>query len=359
MIAIPPPQLATAAAPGAFTRPLGALDPGEINRALAGPGLDLDIGAARLRLRSRVPALAAPLASVYRHFTALPAQGWADLHAALVRGKGLRRWWRPQARFVWDGQLPFEPFPAAQALPLLEWSVNWMIGRALNDVLLLHAGVLERDGLALVMPALTGSGKSTLTAALSLRGWRLLSDEFGAWDEAAGTFRAVLKPVALKNRSIDVIRAFEPSAPLGPAFDNTRKGTVVHLAPGADAVARLHQPAAPGAVVFPRWEAGSATRLLPAAAHVAFTNLAFNAFNYTVRGERAFEEVVGLVHRMPAWQLIYSDLDEAVEQLGRLWPEVVAGRLPSAHARDLILDAESDDVADADVLPVEHTGALP
>jgi predicted ATPase len=33
--------------------------------------------------------------------------------------------------------------------------------------------VVERDGHALILPAMPGSGKSTLTAALVQRGWRL------------------------------------------------------------------------------------------------------------------------------------------------------------------------------------------
>jgi HprK-related kinase A len=262
------------------------------------------------------------LCAVYRHFTPLPAADWRDLHVRILPGHGLRRWVAPQVRFFSDGSEPFEPFPASHALPLLEWGMNWLIARRMNDVLLLHAGVLERDGLALVMPALPGSGKSTLTAALSLRGWRLLSDEFGAYDVTKRAFRAVLKPVALKNASIDVIRAFEPTAPLGPSFDRTRKGTVAHLAPDRAAVAALHRPAAPGAVVFPRWQKGVATSLTDTPAQVAFSSLAFNAFNYTALGAEGFKAAVELTRRMPAWQLLYSDLDDAIATIDRLWPQV-------------------------------------
>jgi HprK-related kinase A len=266
--------------------------------------------------------LAAGLHSVYRHFTPLPATGWRDLHVRILPGRGLRRWAAPQARFFSDGSEPFDPFPASHALPLLEWGMNWLLARRMNDVLLLHAGVLERDGLALVMPALPGSGKSTLTAALSLRGWRLLSDEFGAYDLAKQAFCAVLKPVALKNESIDVIRAFEPSAPIGPSFDGTRKGTVAHLAPDRGAVAAVHRLAQPGAVVFPRWQQGMSTSLTATSAQAAFSSLAFNAFNYTALRAEGFEAAVALTHRMSSWQLIYSDLDDAIAALDRLWQQV-------------------------------------
>ena len=298
---------------------LRQLGPGALSRQLAGDGLRLDLGLVRLRVRSDEPSLAAQLADVYGHFSPAQDTEWCDMHVSLLRATGVRHWVRPQVRFFADSLMEFDPFPADHALPLLEWGVNWLIGRRMNDVLLLHAGTLERDGRALVMPALPGSGKSTLSAALSLRGWRLLSDEFGAYDPQAGAFRAVLKPVALKNQSIDVIRHFEPQAELGPSFLQTRKGTVAHLAPSPDAVSRRHETALPGMLVLPRWQAGSATVLEPVPPQVAFTSLAFNAFNYAVRGADGFRAVMALVRGMPAWRLQYSDLEEATSRLLELW----------------------------------------
>lgn len=222
-----------------------------------------------------------------------------------------------------DGRKPFDPFPADRPLPLYEWGCNFLIGRRLNDLILFHAGTVERDGLALLLPALPGSGKSTLTAALSQHGWRLLSDEFGAYDPASGTFRAVLKPIALKNQSIGVIRAIAPRAVIGPPFEKTRKGTVAHLAPGRDAVDRRREWARPGAIVLPKWERGSRTRFEPIPEHVTFPALAFNAFNYALLGPVGFRAAVRLVRSCPAWQLVYSDLDDALETLGIAWAQVL------------------------------------
>lgn len=304
---------------GSGARSLRQLGLGSVKRQLAEGGLHLDLGLVGLRLCTDDGGVARQLADVYRHYQALQEPGWCDLHVTLLRAKGLHRWLRPQIRFFSDGALAFDPFPADHGLPLLEWGVNWLIGRRMNNVLLLHAGTLERDGRALVMPALPGSGKSTLTAALSLRGWRLLSDEFGAFDPRAGAFRAVLKPVALKNESIDVIRRFEPSAELGPSFDKTRKGTVAHLSPSPASVAQRHDQAQPGMLVLPRWRAGSATLLEPVPPTVAFTSLAFNAFNYGVQGADGFRAVTSLVRGMTAWRLQYSDLDDATARLLELW----------------------------------------
>jgi HprK-related kinase A len=187
----------------------------------------------------------------------------------------------------------------------------------------LHAGALERDGKALLMPALPGSGKSTLTAALAHRGWRLLSDEFGALDPQARMFHAMLKPVALKNTSIDVIRRFEPAAVFGPSFPNTRKGTVAHMAAPVDAVDRRNQAALPGAFLFPKWQAGESTRIEAMAPHDVFSAMAFNSFNYNLLGEVAFDAALDLARRCPGWRLVYSDLDDAIARLDELWREHV------------------------------------
>jgi HprK-related kinase A len=295
----------------------------EVNRALRGPGLWLDVGAATLHVRSDSAPFAAQLCQTYPAFPLLTEGRWADVHVQVERASGPRRWLRPQVRMRCDGEQPFDPFPASHPLPLFEWGCNWLLDQRLNDLLLLHAGAVERDGFALVLPATPGSGKSTLTAALSQRGWRLLSDEFGAYDVSAGCFRAMLKPVALKNRSIEVIQRFAPHARFGPAFEKTRKGTVAHLAATPDAFARRHEPARPGAFVLPRWEAGATLRFEPMPASRVFPALAFNAFNYAVLGAASFKSVFGLAQRCKAWQLVYGDLDEALAAIDGIWPQVL------------------------------------
>lgn len=295
---------------------------------LSGDGLYFDVGAATLRVQGSSPFLAAQLQAVYPHFPLNTHAPWADVHCRLDAASGLRRWLRPQVLFSSDGRVSFAPFPAGAPLPLFEWGCNWLLGQRLNHLLLLHAGALERDGLALVLPAIPGSGKSTLSAALALRGWRLLSDEFAALDLERQFFRAMLKPVALKNQSIDVIRGFDPAARIGPCFPKTRKGTVAHLAASADSVASRHVGARPGAVVLPRWAAGSSTHWKPLPVHDAFSALAFNAFNYQLLGEPGFNAVLRLARNCPAWELVYSDLDDAIRTIESAWPQVIEAHTP-------------------------------
>lgn len=309
----------SAAVPGT----LGATADAALSGALGATGIWLDIGAVTLHVRSDSATFARQLRRTYGHFPLQTSGDWADVHVRIQRPQGLKRWLRRQVVLQCDGRLAYDAFPADSPLPLFEWGCNGLIAQRCNDLLLLHAGALERDGLALLLPALPGSGKSTLTAALASRGWRLLSDEFGAFDPQRRDFRAILKPVALKNASIDVIRRFAPQAIIGPSFPKTRKGTVAHVAPAAHAVTRRNETAAPGAVVLPRWVAGSATKWESVEPQVLFPSLAFNAFNYGVLGAVGFESVLHLVKQCPAWQLIYSDLDDALRVIDSAWAGIV------------------------------------
>ena len=149
-----------------------------------------------------------------------------------------------------------------------------------------------------------------------------------AFDPARGVFLSLLKPIALKNQSIDVIRDFEPCVPMGPSFPGTRKGTVAHVAPDARAVAHRHQPARPGVVLLPQWRQGSPTQITMVPPDRLFSALAYNAFNYTTLGEVGFSAVVGLARTCPGHALVYSDLADALAAIDQLWSQHSDGAAP-------------------------------
>ena len=172
--------------------------------------------------------------------------------------------------------------------------------------------MLERAGAAVILPALPGSGKSTLTAALAASGFRLLSDEFGVVRLGDGLCLPMVRPTALKNESIDVISRLRPGLVMGPVFRGTRKGDVAHLAPEAESVDKRHAPAPGRYIVFPQFEAGASTDLEPIARARAFAKLAVNSFNYEVLGAAGFEAVARLIARCDCYRLRYGEIREAI-----------------------------------------------
>jgi len=297
---------------------IAELSASALERRLRDPGVVLDLGAATIRVKSDSITLAAGLRAVYADFPLAEADSFCDVSAVIRRVSGTRRYLRSQVEFEVDGHRPFEPFPADTPLPLLEWGVNWTLAERFNHCLLLHSGVVEKRGVGIVLPAIPGSGKSTLTAALMLSGYRLLSDEFGVVGFEDGALQAMLKGAALKNESIEVIRQNFPHARIGPSFPKTRKGTVAHVAPDADSVARRHEPASPGLVLFPLYQPAVETTLERMGSSQAFSKLVANSFNYEVLGRAGFEAACRLIDACECYRLTYSDLASAIPAIDEL-----------------------------------------
>jgi HprK-related kinase A len=294
------------------------LEPLALCEQLGSEGIGLDFGAARARVLGDGPGLAQAVASVYAGFELAPPSGFFDVTVRLRRAHGPRRYLRPQVELVADGWTLFAPFPADTHLPLLEWGMNFLFAERLGFYLLLHAGVVELGGSAVILPAMPGSGKSTLTAALAARGFRLLSDEFGVVRLDDGHLLPLLRPVALKNESIDVIAKFAPEVTIGPRFPKTRKGTVAHMAPDARAIDNCHEPARPELIVFPRYDPTVGCVLEPEKRSHAFSRLSVNSFNYEMLGPAAFDAVTRLIECCRVYRLAYSDLDRAIATIREL-----------------------------------------
>jgi hypothetical protein len=285
----------------------------ELRRQLAGAGIWMRTGPFSLRLQSRIPFVAEGLVELYGQFEVRNAhEAFADFHVSVNPPASLRRWLRPQAAFSFDGMQPFKPLPRDQAFPMLEWGLNWCVSTQAHQYLIIHAAVVEKNGLAAILPAPPGSGKSTLTAGLVLSGWRLLSDELTLIDRKTGLIQPLPRPVSLKNQSIDVIRQFSPDAYINRASHDTVKGTVAHMRPPRASVLRQYETARPGWVIFPKWEAGAPATLTPRSRAQTFMFLAQNAFNYSHLGADGFRVGTALIDQAACYDFRYGALDEAI-----------------------------------------------
>ncbi len=300
------------------------LSPADFRKRLGGDGIRLAAGPFNCRLQSGIPDIADELARLYAHHPLIDADAFVDFHVAVEPGHGLRRWIAPQARFVVDAIEPFTPLPRNQALPMLEWGLNWCVTAYSHHILVIHAAAVAHGRHAAILPAPPGSGKSTLCAALVNRGWRLLSDELTLIRLDTGQIMGLARPVNLKNASIDIIRAYAPDAFLTRPVNDTTKGTVALMAPPPASVAAVGEWADPAWMVLPRYRAGSAPVLTPMGNGSAFMQLADNAMNYHVLGPRGFAAVGRLIDRCRSYGFEYSRLDDAIAVFDQLAAEAPA-----------------------------------
>jgi HprK-related kinase A len=291
---------------------LGELSKAALRQRLERDGLILQIGPFSFRVVSPIPSVADGLHALYADYPVLGEDHFVDYTVNITSGTGWRRWIRRQAIFKFDGSEAFIPLPEAHAFPLLEWSMNWCIAIHAHQYLMLHSAVIEREGFAVIMPAPPGSGKSTLSAGLVHRGWRLLSDEVALISLDDATITPFGRPISLKNQSIDIIRAFAPGSVFSRVVHDTAKGSVSLLKVPSEQLKRINESAKPRWVVFPKYVSGSAPRLVTRSKANSMLELGRNSFNYMVLGRTGFEVLSKVIDVSDCYDFQYSQLDDAV-----------------------------------------------
>jgi HprK-related kinase A len=275
------------------------------------------IGPVGFRIGSDWRAPIAQLEALYAAYPK-PVDGVPDFTVRLFAARPWRRVVRPAVMIGGDYVLPeAAPLPLAQGLLAAEMGMNLQMALGQRHFLLLHAAVVERDGQALILTGVSGAGKSTLAALLSLRGWRLMGDEFALLDPATGLLHAFPRLVSLKNASVATVAAEVPADRLGPVLEGTPKGTIRHLVPDAGALAGMDVPAKPALILFPTFGYESATR--DVAQSEVFVRLTQASTNYVAMGERGFDALTALVQGVPARAIDYPDTDGAIALVEAAW----------------------------------------
>ncbi|MCB1844462.1 MAG: HprK-related kinase A [Halioglobus sp.] len=289
----------------------------EIAAALDEGALALHVGPYVYRLETNLPDVCRGLQTLYGDFPVAGKDAFVDFDVALV-SRGLPQRLRRRAEFLFDRQSPFDTIPCGQAYAFLEWGMNWSVSLHTNEHLKLHAAVVALDGIGVVMPGIPGAGKSTLCAALGLRGWRILSDEHALLPPDSTELIPLCRPVSLKNASIDIIREFSPDAVFGPVSRETHKGVVAHMK--ADLTPDSHDatPVPARVMLFPRYSATEPQVLQPRQRTESFLLAAYHSFNYSLLGEQGFFAMRKLIASVPCYDLVYRDLDWAVGQMQEL-----------------------------------------
>ena len=303
----------------------------DLNQQIYGPGLVITVGPFSIRVRSTVPEVSSGLHLFYEQYSLVDDADFSDFHIGIEPSRGLRRWYRAQVNFSFDGYLPFKPLPKDQAFAFFEWGLNWCITSHAHQYLIIHAAVVEKEGFAAILPAPPGSGKSTLCAGLVSRGWRLLSDELTLVpvDCLNGSDQenviAIPRPISLKNESIDVMRRFAPQELIGSVVWDTAKGSVAHMRAPADSVKRSDEMAQSRWIIFPKFKLASQTNCESRTKARSFMEIAQQSFNFNVLGNTGFNILENLISRCDCYDFTYSNLDEAVDFFDSLAAQNMVG----------------------------------
>ncbi len=284
--------------------------------------LGLRIGPATFRIGSAWPGPIARLRALYAGYPGVDlATEVPDFTVRLQPVRPWRRFIRPSIFIAGDHWLPeAAPMALDHGLLAAEMGMNLQMALGWRRHVLLHASCVERDGKAMLMTGESGSGKSTLAAMLGERGWRLLGDEFALLDPLTGLVHPFPRLVSLKNEAIAPALAGIGPERIGPLLPGTAKGTIRHLVPRADAIARMAEPARPALLLFPRY--GFAPEQRPVDAAEVFVRLTQASTNYVALGEAAFSSLGRFVAQVPAIAIDYPDGSSAIAAVESLWSKL-------------------------------------
>jgi hypothetical protein len=187
--------------------------------------------------------------------------------------------------------------------------INALAVASVPDDLVFHAGAVSDGHRAVLLPAASNHGKSTLTTALVADGLAYLTDE-----AAAVTVELEVRPfpkaIALDPGSFPLFEALSP-APATEALARAMACRGWHI--DARRVGAVGGAAPVAAIVCPHWRAGASTRITPVAPSEALHLLLDETYDFTGSEGRLFDRLVQLVDTVPVFRLGYSDLGEAVE----------------------------------------------
>ena len=308
---------------------LGAVPEAALRTQFRTVGVRLRLAGLCFNLRTDIPAVIEHVLDMYIGHELEVGAGIDDFRVHVSYTGPFRRFVRRRIQVFIDGDTIIEPLPLRFACLALEAALNACINSTASK-LLLHAAVVERDGLAVILPGPSGSGKSTLCAALVMRGWRLLSDEHAMLHPADGRLQPVGRPISLKNESIALIRAWASDPHFSAIFSNTSEGTIAYLRPPIDSVVRATETVVPALIVSPTWRADVPVTLEPLGKSETFRRLAEDSMNYHTTQRFGFDTLAGLVDSCATYRLWYGPLAPAVDAM-----EALAARMRTERASSL------------------------
>jgi hypothetical protein len=179
---------------------------------------------------------------------------------------------------------------------------------AADYAVMCHAGGVERDGVGVVLPAHTESGKTTLTAGLVRAGYSYLSDEAVAFDPVTRLIEPYPKPLSIDAGSHHLFPELEPAPAPG---DDATPNVQWQVPPDAIRPGSVGRPCAARLIVFPKYEAEATTEVEPLSQAAGLLELATNTFEFRSHARRSLEALAEVVRSAQCYRMAVGDLDDA------------------------------------------------
>ena len=280
----------------------------EIHGLSAAPSWTLKVCDQAVKLAIDDPVLAGRVKSLVAHLmvnrdAALP-KGVVDL------GHQIRLWTDRQGRWslYLDGRLRMEGCSADEALVQIIAALVAVGAQEPNRLLVLHAaGLVSASGCGLVLIGKGGSGKTTLCAALNAQGYRLLSDDVVPVNPD-GRLLGLGLSMCVKLGSWAVLQSRLSHLAGMPV--TRRFGQAVRYLPPLGPVPT--EPVGLRLFLFPQYLPGAEPCLLPLGSSEVLQRILHSESIVTNVTQDKLDLLIRWVGSVPAYALVYPDLDSAL-----------------------------------------------
>ena len=214
-----------------------------------------------------------------------------------------------------DGVTVYRLAKDYQLCPMLMNQIRMSCYENVRDYVLFHSGALVKDDMAILLPAPSGNGKTTLTLGLMNYGYRYFTDE----------------EAAIHHKTLEVVPCQRPlyvwtwSRPLRKEVsegfkiyryrdrDDTDTRRWQYLVPRDGAVMPRDKSCEVKWIIFPRYTPKGKTVLKPLGAAQAAVYLMQNCWNQTLFPDGGLKICIELALRARCYTLEMGNLDRACE----------------------------------------------
>ncbi|MFQ6027866.1 MAG: hypothetical protein ACE5Q6_10280 [Dehalococcoidia bacterium] len=194
----------------------------------------------------------------------------------------------------------------------LEWSITDTASRALTGYHRIHAGAIAYNGHGILMPAISGSGKSTTVAALALNGLDYCSDEM-ALIGADSRLRPFPKIISLKSGGWREIYRQFPDLVAERGWPNVSGGGAWQVKPPVLPDAEQSRAGYPiDLVLLPKHSTEEATSLKPISKSEALRDLVDQSMDLKLWGSTGLDMLVKVVQQAECYALCSNRLADSV-----------------------------------------------
>jgi len=200
-------------------------------------------------------------------------------------------------------------------LEYLEYNIYTLLIDRLSNYYLIHAGVVAHNDKAIVLPASSGGGKTTLIAGLIKNGFRYLTDEIGVIDPHTLEVYPFLKPLNMKIGSLPLFDNFEPEMELIDKNEMSIEDKIHHVFVKSASVRTINKPVAVGKIVFVQYSPNEKSTLTPISRANAIFEMAkcsFNQFRFKDEGIAILDR---LARGCECYELKFNQVGDAVNLL--------------------------------------------